>query len=88
MSSEEGRGAIGAPGGLHPNFKRLESPRGGRSSWDVYCEGAALTRGAGAELPASLPFATGFPREVRWTGSSRLCLQVEAEASVGNRRRN
>lgn len=49
------------------------SPRGGRSSWDVYCGGAALTRGAGAELPASLPFATGFPREVRRTGSSRLC---------------
>ena len=56
------------------------SPRGGRSSWDVYCGGAALTRGAaaltrgaGAELPASFPFATGFLREVRRSGSSRLC---------------
>ena len=42
------------------------SPRGGRSYWDVYSGGAALTRGAGAGAGAELPASpTGFPREVR-----------------------
>lgn len=47
---------LGRPAAFTLISSDWRSPRGGRSYWDVYCGGAALTCGAGAELPASLPY--------------------------------
>ena len=67
VSRGEKRGAAGAPGSLLPDFQvaggllLLE----GSASGTLCCWGADLTRRAGAGLPATLPFMTGFPRPDR-----------------------